>query len=568
LDAAGELVFGDYGNNRVRKIDGSGNISTIAGNGTAGYSGDSGRATHASLNGPRDLAYDSAGNLYISDANNNVVRKVDTSGTITTYAGNGTAGYCGDGGSATQACLNTPKGLITDARGNLYIADFSNSRVRLVNSAGTICTIAGNGIGGFSGDGDPATQAQIGNPQGLAFNRGVLYIANAGSYRVRDVVLSTGIINTFIGSTPGYDGDNHAPSATQFFSPYGIDATSSSDMLVVDRINARLRQLNRGVVKTIAGGFIGDRNRATSAALVFPQSVTFDRAGNLFVAELAGNRIRKIDTTGKISTVAGTGVSGYTGDGGPATSAQLYFPQGVAVDSADNIFITDQANNVIRKVDGTTQTITTFSANPNFGGGLGFMAFDTSGNLYVADAGACVVWKIDSGGNATVVAGVLFSCGYNADQISATTAFLNQPLAVAFDPMGNFLIADSANNRIRLVNTAGIISTFAGDGTACALGTNPCGDGGSPTAAQLNFPLGLAVSGGTLYITDNQDWRIRKVSGGIISAYAGTGIQGYNGNGLAALSTNLDDPIAVAVNPINHVLYLVDDAQTRVRRVH
>jgi hypothetical protein len=385
---------------------------------------------------------------------------------------------------------------------------------------------------------------------------------------VRDVVLSTGIINTFIGSTPGYDGDNHAPSATQFFSPYGIDATSSSDMLVVDRINARLRQLNRGVVKTIAGGFIGDRNRATSAALVFPQSVTFDRAGNLFVAELAGNRIRKIDTTGKISTVAGTGVSGYTGDGGPATSAQLYFPQGVAVDSADNIFITDQANNVIRKVDGTTQTITTFSANPNFGGGLGFMAFDTSGNLYVADAGACVVWKIDSGGNATVVAGVLFSCGYNADQISATTAFLNQPLAVAFDPMGNFLIADSANNRIRLVNTAGIISTFAGDGTACALGTNPCGDGGSPTAAQLNFPLGLAVSGGTLYITDNQDWRIRKVSGGIISAYAGTGIQGYNGNGLAALSTNLDDPIAVAVNPINHVLYLVDDAQTRVRRVH
>jgi sugar lactone lactonase YvrE len=571
LDAAGDIVFADSGNNRVRKIDVSGKISTIAGNGTAGYSGDGGPATLASLNTPWGVTYDSAGNLYISDYFNNVVRKVDTAGTITTYAGkSGPPGYCGDGGPATQACLNGPKGLVTDTHGNFYLADAFNHRVRQVNSAGTISTFAGNGKNGFSGDRGPAKQAKIGTPKGLALNGGLLYIANGGSSRVRSVTLSTGIISTFVGSTFGYDGDNHAPSATQFFSPAGIVSLSSSAMLVVDQLNGRLRRLSGGVVKTIAGGFIGDGSSATSAALVLPQGIAFDSAGNLFVAEFTGNRVRKIDTTGKISTVAGTetGVSGYTGDGGPATSAQLYSPQAVIVDAANNIFISDQTNNVIRKVDGATQTITTFSANPNFGGALAFMAFDAPGNLYAADAGACVVWKIDSGGNATVVAGVLFSCGYNADNIPATTALLNSPWGVGFDSGGNLYIADSANNRVRRVDTAGTISTFAGNGTACPAGTNPCGDGGSSTAAQLNSPITVAVSGGTVYIADELDLRIRKVAGGIISTYAGTGIAGYNGNGLPALSTNLDDPLSLAVNPVNSSLYLVDDVQARVRRVH
>jgi sugar lactone lactonase YvrE len=569
LDPAGELVIADDFNNRVRKVDSSGNISTLAGNGIAGYSGDGGLATSASLNGPRDLAYDAAGNLYISDGNNNVIRKVDTTGTITTYAGNGTAGFCGDGGLATKACLNLPKGLATDSKGNLYIIDGGNIRVRRVNAAGIITTIAGNGNTGFSGDGGKATLAAIGNPTGLSLNAGVLYIDNAGEARLRNVVLSTGIINTSIGSTPGYDGDNHAPLSTQLYSPYGVDAISSSNILVMDRFNARLRQLSGGVVKTIAGGYIGDGSKATSAAFVLPQSVAFDSAGDTFVAEYTGNRIREIDAAGTISSVAGKlGVSGYSGDGGPATSAELYGPQDAVVDSAGNIYITDQVNNVIRKVDGTTKIISTFSANANFGGGLGFMAFDPSGNLYAADAGACVIWKFDSVGNATVVAGVLFSCGYNGDHISATTAFLNQNWGVAFDAAGNMYIADSVNNRIRKVNTAGMISTFAGDGTACALSTDSCGDGGPPTAAHLNYPLTVAVSGTTVYIADELDLRIRKVAGGIINTYAGTGIQGYNGNGLPALSTNFDDPLAIAVNPLNKALYVVDDVQSRVRRVH
>jgi len=145
---------------------------------------------------------------------------------------------------------------------------------------------------------------------------------------------------------------------------------------------------------------------------------------------------------------------------------------------------------------------------------------------------------------------------------------LNFPWGVAFDAKGNMYVADSSNNRVRRVNTTGIISTFAGNGTACALSTDPCGDGGSPTAAQLNFPIVVALSGAAVYIADEFDLRIRKVAAGIISTYAGTGIAGYNGNGLPALSTNLDDPVSVAVNPVNNVLYVLDDSQTRVRRVH
>ena len=566
VDSAGDIVFADAGNERIRKITPAGTISTIAGNGTAGYTGDGGLAVDASFNIPWSVAYDAAGNLYISDRDNNVVRKVDTSGIITTYAGNGTAGFCGDKGPATSACLNFPRGLATDTMGNLYIADGLNRRVRKVNSLGIINTVAGNGQSGFSGDGGSATSAAIGNPRNVAVRGGVLYISNAGKSRVRSV--SGGIINTFIGSITGYDGDGHPPLSTELDFPSAMVSSSSTSMSVVDTYNARIRRLSGGLVNTTAGGYIGDGGLATSAAMVFPQGVAFDKSGNLFVVEYSGHRVRKVDNSGNISTVAGNGTSGYSGDGGLATSAQLNFPDAVIVDSSGNLFISDQGNNVIRRVDAVTQDITTFSNSLNFGGGLGFTAFDSTGALYVADAGACQVWKLDSSGNATAVAGVAFNCGYNGDNIQATTALLNSPWGIGFDSKGNLYIADSGNNRVRRVNSLGIISTFAGDGTACALSTDPCGDGGSATVAQLNYPLSVAISATTVYIADESDDRIRKVSAGMISTYAGTGNGGYNGNNMPALSTNLDDPIDVALNPVNGALYIADDIQARVREVH
>jgi len=553
LDPTGEIVIADFSNNRVRKVDVSGNITTIAGNGIAGYTGDGGPATSASLNGPFDLTYDGSGNLYISDRYNNVIRKVNTSGIISTYVAQGT--------------LNSPAGLAVDPSRNLYVADKGNFVVRRVDPHGVITIFAGNGTNSDTGDGGPATAAGIGKPFGLSLKNGVLYIATSADSKIRNVVLSSGIIHTSIGSTTGYDGDGHSASSTELDAPYGVLANTGTNLLVVDRFNARLRQLAGGIVKTTAGGFLGDGGPATSSALLLPESIAFDSAGDLFIPDFDGNRIRKVDTTGKVSTVAGTSVSGYTGDGGPATSATLYFPEAVAVDPANNIFLVDQNYTVVRKIDSSTQKISSFPTLSPFTL-LAGLAIDNLGNLYAADGGTCVIWKFDSLGNATVVAGQEFNCGYNGDNIPATSAQLNFPWGLTFDSKGTMYIADAGNNRVRRVNTAGTISTFAGNGTACPLSTNSCGDGGAATAAQLNSPTSVAVSGTTVYIADELDLRVRKVSSGIINAYACSGLSGYNGDGHAAAATNCDDPVAVAVNPITKNLYFSDDLQTRVRKVH
>ena len=560
IDSAGNLIIADQGNERVRQIDTSGIITTIAGNGVAGYSGDGGPATEASLNGPWGVTLDAAGNLYITDILNQVVREVDTPGIITTFAGNGVAGYSGDGGPATEASLNFPRGMVLDTTGNLYIADTFNHRVRIVNTAGNINTFAGNGNIGFSGDGGLATSARIGNPRGLAFLGGALYISNAGSARIRAVTLTTGIINTFAGSFFGFDGDGHALLSTQFFAPTGLWFDASGNLLVVDSFNGRLRELAGGVATTTAGGFIGDAGPATLASLVGPANIAFDTAGNYYIADTTGNRIRKVNTMGQISTVAGTGVSGYTGDGGPAIFATLFFPEGVAADSTGNIFIADNFNGVIRKVD-TTGTITTFAADPNFFD-LASLAVDPSGNLYSVDQSACVVRQITPDGTINVVAGMQFSCGFNGDGIPATAALLNLPYGVAMDSEGNIYIGDSSNNRVRKVSPSGIITTIAGDG-ACGFS----GDGGPATSAELCSPLGVGVdSADNIYIADELNLRVRKISKGIINTLAGSGLGGFNGDGLPALSTNLDDPEAVAVSSLGGV-FLVDTATARVREV-
>jgi sugar lactone lactonase YvrE len=565
FDPAGDLIVAEQGNNRIRKIDTTGTITTIAGTGAIGYSGNGGPALSATFNSPYAVAYDAAGNLYITDILNYVVRVVNTSGIINTYAGNGTAGYSGDRGPATSASLNFPRGMAFDVGGNLYIADSQNHRVRVVNSAGTINTFAGNGVGGYSGDGGLATNARIGTPRGVTVHNGSLYISNAGQATTRRVNITTGIIGPYAGykfAGFGYDGDGTALLSSRFATPTGLLFNSTGNLLIVDSQNQRLRKAVGGAMRTIAGGFIGDHSLATSAALVVPEAIAFDKSGNYYIADAAGNRIRKVNTSGKISTVAGTGVSGYSGDGSSATVAQLWYPLGVAFDSSGNIYISDNINHsLIRKVD-TSGIISTFATSSNFGA-LGAMATDSSDNLYVVDQATCVVWKVSPLAIVSVVAGVEFVCGYNGDNISATTAQLNTPFGVALDGVGNIFIADAGNNLVRKVDTAGIISTFAGNNT-CGF----FGDGGPATSAELCFPEEVAVTkGGTAFIADTANFRIRQVASGTITTYAGSGLTGYNGDGLPALSTNFDDPVAVSINP-NGVVYVVDDVANRVRKIH
>ncbi len=563
VDSAGNVILADGGNARIRKIDRTGTITTIAGTGVFGDTGDGGPATLAEIGQAFGMTLDKTGNLYFADVGNCVVRKIDTAGIISTVAGDFTAGcgYNGDGLVATSAQLNLPRGVVLDPNGNVYIADTQNHRVRVVNTAGVINTFAGDGIQGFTGDGGLATLAEIGNPRGLAYRQGTIYILPAGSSRIRTVVISTNIINTYLGSFFGYDGDNNPLLSTELSGGTAEIFNKTGSLVFTDSFNARVRMVAGTVVQTLAGGFVGDGGPGTGATLVQPEDVAFDKAGNYYIADAGGNRIRKVDSTGTISTVAGTGVTGYTGDGGTATTARLSYPGGVAVDGTGNIFVSDTNNNVIRKID-TTGTINTFSTNANFSG-LWNMATDAAGNVYVADLGTCVIWKVNSSGVATAVAGTIFVCGYAGDGGLATSAQLNSPLGIAVDKAGNLYIGDSGNNRVRKVNTRGLISTITGDGN-CGF----TGDGGLATAAEVCFPEGMAVDTlGNVYLADAGNARVREISKGTINTIGGTGLTGYNGDKLPALSTNLDDVVAVGIGKGN-VPYLVDDQQTQVRRIH
>ncbi len=562
FDSASNLIVADANNNRIRKIYTTGTITTIAGTGVLGFSGDGGPALSAELDFPFGLVFDAVGNLYFTDLLNNRVRKIDTTGIITTVAGNGTAGYNGDGIPATAASLNNPRGIVLDSSGNLYIADTLNSRVRRVDTSGIITTFAGNGIQGFTGDGGPAIDAEVGRPRDVIVRGNQLLISNAGAARIRTVGFTSGIINSMAGNFPGFDGDNNPPLLTEFNGPTGIFLTTSGNLLVTDEFNSRVRTVTSSVTTTLAGGFVGDNGPATGADFVAPENLVFDSAGNYYVADPNAHRIRKIDTSGKITTVAGNGTTGYSGDGGLATQGQLNFPYGVVVDSAGNIFIADTGNGLIREVN-TSGIITTFATDASFSDLLS-LTMDTSGNLYAADDGVCVVHKITPAAVVSIVAGVEGSCGYNGDGILATTALLSGPYGIALDAQGNLYLGDYGNNRVRKVNRSGIISTIAGTGT-CGFS----GDGGTGVLAMLCSPEGVATdTKGNVYIGDYSNARIRKLNhAGKITTIAGTGIGGYNGNNLPAVSTNIGGAITAAVDKAGNV-YFVDDDSLRVRKIH
>lgn len=356
-------------------------ISTIAGNGTTTFAGDGGAATSAGFYYPYDVAADSSGNIYIADTFNYRIRKlaIDT-GIISTVAGTGTSGFSVDGILATDSKINGSYGVSVDAAGNIYIADTYNNRIRKVDAAtGIISTVAGNGTASFSGDGGPATSASLNNPRKVILDSdGNIYIADTNNNRIRMVDASTGIISTIAGNGSGaFAGDGGSATSASLYWPYSVAADNSGNLYIADYMNMRIRKVEKatGIISTVAGKsgtglitYTGEGGPATSAQISTPYGVTVDGAGNIFIA--ASYRILKVDAvTGILNTVAGNGVGGFSGDGGIATTANLNAPSGITIDAAGNLIIADTSNHRIRKVVAPDLTITiTASTNGSISG--------------------------------------------------------------------------------------------------------------------------------------------------------------------------------------------------------
>ena len=347
-------------------ISKSQNIYTIAGNGNQGYSGDGLSATsmYCELNTPSCLFIDSIGNIYFTDTDNDVVRKINSSGIISTFAGSHIlgAGFSGDNGQATNAQLNIPYGLTIDKVGNIYIADYGNNAIRKINTTGVITTVAGIGVGGFSGDNNLATLAELNHPTSVFVDiPGNIYIGDCGNHRIRKINIS-GIITSIAGNGKGgYYADGGLADTSEINSPFDISMDKSGSLYFCDPAYdvERIRKINSsGFISTIAGngiqGYSGNGGPATSAELYAPTSFSIDNSGNIYFTDQGNQRIRKIDTLGNITAIAGIGISGFSGEGGPASAAEFNFPVGIALDNSDNIYLVDQLNQRIRKISNLT----------------------------------------------------------------------------------------------------------------------------------------------------------------------------------------------------------------------
>lgn len=599
-DTRGNVYIADADDNRVRKIAPSGIISTFAGNGHAGFSGDGGPASAAQLRTPYGLAADRTGNIYIADLGNARIRRVSPDGIISTFAGGGSTGPVqANGGAATAIALNSPRNIAVDFYGTVYFSDFGGNRVYQVSSTGTLTILAGSGQAGFSGDGSIAWNAQLSAPAGVAVDpAGAVYIADSGNARVRKVY--RGVISTL--------GDSGIPGATLAFTvvtPVGLAVDPDGSLFIADaggnqilRVTPALavtpmaqpardiaidtqgnlyacsgavlyRRPRLGGVTVVAGQtsgtYLGDNGPLLNARLVQPGAIAHDRSGNLYVADTGHHRIRKITPDGNIYTIAGNGQAAFGGDGGPAVGAQLNGPVGVAVDAAGTLYIADTGNHRIRAVD-LSGNITTIagtgtpgrSPDATFAAGAQldtptWLAAGADGAVYVSETGSHLVRKVVPGGLMSTVAGNGVR-GYTGDGGSATASSLDTPQGLAIDSTGDLYIADAGNHRIRYVAAP---SAFG----PSIISTIP--DSGATAWRSLS---GLALdASGSIYVADAGDQRVFRIDPpGRVLTIAGTGVQAFNGESGAALSMTLDTPAGIVAG-LSGSVYFADSGNGRIR---
>jgi uncharacterized protein (TIGR03437 family) len=542
IDGSGNVYVSDAAVHQVRKIAPDGSIQTIVGTGVGGFAGDGGPATAALLNQPYGLALDAAGNLYIADLGNSRVRKVAIDGAIQTVAGGGAlpATSTGLGGPATSVQLMQPRNVAVGDDGSLYISDFGANQLYQMTTNGILSLVAGTGTAGFSGVGTSALLAQLNAPAGLTVDpRGAIYFADSGNSRVRKVY-NGAIITVF--NTPGPTGvalDSSGMlyvAASSYFGtvvqpipgiPSARDLTLDSSGNIYVTSGAFVSEIpSSGVVTIIAGSgtspyFGGDGGPATAAQLYSPSQIAVDSAGNWYVSDTSNNRIRMITPAGVISTVAGTGAAGFSGDSGIATAAQFNSPRGIAIDGSNNLYVADSGNNAVREIT-AAGTITSIAGQLN---NPASVAIDAQGSVYIADSGNNRIVRVTASGTAS---------GF---------AKINGPLAVAVDASGNVVVADASQ-----------IWKVAADGTPSSLITG------------LTSPAGLAfASDGTLLIADTGANAIRRLdTSGVLTAIAGIGTAGFSGDGSSALAAQLSAPSGIALGA-NGTLLVADSGNNRIR---
>jgi sugar lactone lactonase YvrE len=536
VDDAGNVFISDTGNGRIRKINSAGVITSLP----------------FRFPSARSLAIDSGDNLYVADVGLYQIYKITPDGSVTTAAGNGTNGFSGDGGPATSAQFTSIAGIAIDADDNLLLADMTNNRIRIVTRAGIIRTIAGNGDPGYTGDGGPAVFASLNFPRGVAVDAGGnIYIADDNNHVIRRVAPG-GIIATIAGRHPsGYGGDNAAADLAQLRNPRAVAAGADGTIYIADANNQRIRAVTpQGIILTVAG--VGGAGSVT----VMPRNLAIDAAGNLYATGLARHYVHKITPEGLATPFAGNGSWGFSGDGGPAFRAQLREPAGLSVDHSGNVYIADSGNHRIRKVspDGTITTVAgdgsrDFSGDGGSATAAGLrypnsVALDSSGALYIVDTDNYRIRKVNSAGIISTIAGN-GSTGPPADGIAISlplgriayalvdrsgsifltdahnqlirkltpdgqirkVASMLSPSAMAMDDSGNLYVSDTNTQVVWKLTPSGDLRTIAGSGRV-----GFSGDGDDATEASMYAPVGLALGpDGVLYIADHFNGVIRKV---------------------------------------------------------